>query len=542
MEIPNEKINDAIKKKVRYKYYMAKKVESKKAKMVGEPEEQRVSLVKRRRGKGFMSYGDQVVNVSKLKKDVVQRKTRSLTIIKETVVASRLEILKQKKQAAEGEGSSATHNKYYDSSNTNSEATLYSLSSDKIKESVNETDDADDSDMDLFDDDPHGDDDATCSSIDFIQTFLDKTPANELTNFMSHPVYTDAQTTSVEMFPDENAHHLSSPSATKMSYPIKIPTKLTPIQSKEAEAKGKKEYEEDQFQEGNKEDEYVRKHPYPEWFPKKSRLAKKTTTWFDLLLKSNIDQNKNHVLRPSTVAIAKKLKAIIQKDDLTIADLKGAGLERLKQQYQNDVELEYHVSQLKAVVSTEAKWNSDKNNVLKPRTFKRHMLRNTKPHPSFYNNNFYYLVCLSTKRRRFADKEYEFSYADLPRLSLNDVEDMYLLQVQYKLHHLLLEFVKDFNNALLLYIRRVMIQNRVKDIQLGVESQQQTLNLTTPIMFFEGIDQKITFTMSGTHKGFVYLNQHNIKSFMKLSEVKKFYDGTLIKIRENLVDMVKRTS
>ncbi|GKC63840.1 hypothetical protein Tco_1096438 [Tanacetum coccineum] len=31
--------------------------------------------------------------------------------------------------------------------------------------------------------------------------------------------------------------------------------------------------------------------------------------------------------------------------------------------------------------------------------------------------------------RRSDDKEYEFSYADLPRLNMNDVEDMYLLQV-----------------------------------------------------------------------------------------------------------------
>ncbi|GJS89043.1 hypothetical protein Tco_0771679 [Tanacetum coccineum] len=72
--------------------------------------------------------------------------------------------------------------------------------------------------------------------------------------------------------------------------------------------------------------------------------------------------------------------------------------------------------------------------------------------------------------RRFDDKEDEFIYADLPRLSLNDVEDMYLLQFQDKLHHLPLEFVKDFNNALLLFIRRVVIQQRVEDIQLGVES------------------------------------------------------------------------
>ncbi|GJT75422.1 hypothetical protein Tco_1042147 [Tanacetum coccineum] len=90
--------------------------------------------------------------------------------------------------------------------------------------------------------------------------------------------------------------------------------------------------------------------------------------------------------------------------------------------------------------------------------------------------------------RRSDDKEYEFSYADLPRLRVNDVEDMYLLQVQDKLHHLPLEFVKDFNNALLMFIRRTVIKNMVEDIQLGVESYQRTLNLTKPTMFFEGID------------------------------------------------------
>ncbi|GKE57520.1 hypothetical protein Tco_1496705, partial [Tanacetum coccineum] len=46
--------------------------------------EQRMSLVKSRRGKGFMCYGDQAVNVPK--KDIVPSKTRSLTIAEETVV------------------------------------------------------------------------------------------------------------------------------------------------------------------------------------------------------------------------------------------------------------------------------------------------------------------------------------------------------------------------------------------------------------------------------------------------------------------------
>ncbi|GJT83054.1 hypothetical protein Tco_1057396 [Tanacetum coccineum] len=95
--------------------------------------------------------------------------------------------------------------------------------------------------------------------------------------------------------------------------------------------------------------------------------------------------------------------------------------------------------------------------------------------------------------RRSDDKEYEFSYADLPRLN--------------------------FNNALLMFTRRTMIKNRLEDIQLGVKSYQRTLSLTKPTMFFEGIDQRIPFT---------------------LSEVKNFSDGILVKIQENLIDTVSK--
>ncbi|GJZ83676.1 hypothetical protein Tco_0808092 [Tanacetum coccineum] len=100
------------------------------------------------------------------------------------------------------EGSSATQNKYYSSTYIDSDATLYSSSSDKLEGSANETDDDDESDMDLSNDNPDGDDDyarygvfmhnkstttpnstylglmVTSSSLDFIQTLLDETPAN----------------------------------------------------------------------------------------------------------------------------------------------------------------------------------------------------------------------------------------------------------------------------------------------------------------------------------------------------------------------------
>ncbi|GJX44095.1 hypothetical protein Tco_0260771 [Tanacetum coccineum] len=296
--------------------------------------------------------------------------------------------------------------------------------------------------------------------------------------------------------------------------------------------------------------------PNARWFTKKSGLAdvaNRRTTWFDLLLKSYIDQIKDHIIGPSTIAIANKLKELNQKDELTIADLEGACLEKLKKQYKNDGELEYHVDQLKASMLTEAQWNSSKGDVSKPRSFERHMFKSTKPiqasttmvfttwsslarersmlhlSPStllqeinnmsldkvYFDKRIISFVRVDMKRKwgygflssiifgRSDKKEYEFSYADLPGLSLNDIEDMYLLK-------------------------------------LRVESYQRTLNLTKPKFHFDGIDEKIPYIVLRTKKGVMYLNQHNFRSLMKLDEVHKFYDGTLMKIRDNLIDMVNK--
>ncbi|GKC62662.1 hypothetical protein Tco_1095260 [Tanacetum coccineum] len=105
--------------------------------------------------------------------------------------------------------------------------------------SANKTDDADESDMDLSDDNPDGDNDddarygvfmhnkstatpnstyfsltVTSSSLDFIQTLLDETPTNELIDFMSHPVYTDTQTTLMVHNPEGNPNLTSYISGT----------------------------------------------------------------------------------------------------------------------------------------------------------------------------------------------------------------------------------------------------------------------------------------------------------------------------------------
>ncbi|GJW72087.1 hypothetical protein Tco_0129004 [Tanacetum coccineum] len=531
MEIPDAIINDPIKKKVRYKYYMTKKVESEEAEIVDKLEEQHVSLIKSGRGKDFMCYGDQVENVpNKLKKDVVPRKTRSLTIIKEVVI------------------------------DTTSDTTLYSSSSDKLEDCVSEIDDADESDMDLSDDNLQGDDDA-------------------------------------EMFPEENAHHISSLPAKKISYPTTTPQpRSLQAKAKKLMQKAKKNMRKINFKKAvtQKFREYDQKLDALTNFNVSEAFEKavhaKVLTEIKKLLPTHIpnaiakyvkshlntsildDPSNNYegenkkkrrkdVSEPSSRSSRRnRSPVVIVKDDTpalqpldqaNILIQKHSKPEWFPKKYTNDVELKYHVSQLKAAVLSEAQWNSDEGDVSKPRSFERHMSKSTKSHPCFYNNDYTYLVDLSTEEkyttfitkhyaaryykegiedriperwskevrhyhfealnvRRSDDKEYEFSYADLPRLSVNDVE----------------------------YI--TVIKNKVEDIHLRVESYQRTLNLTKPIMFFEGIDQRIPFTMTATHKGVVHLNQYNIKSLMKLCEVKKLCDGTLVKIQENLIDMLSK--
>ncbi|GJV89657.1 retrovirus-related pol polyprotein from transposon TNT 1-94 [Tanacetum coccineum] len=344
----------------------------------------------------------------------------------------------------------------------------------------------------------------TSSSIDFIQTLLDETPVNELTDFMSHTMYTDAQTTSVMHNPKGNPE-LTSYISGASEVPLGTHDALD---AQAIQSSFHKRSHDSQDPPNNREGENKKKRRKDV-----GELSSRSSR-----------QNRSH------------------KDELTITDFEGARLEQLKVQYNNDVELEYHVSQLKAAVLSEAQWNKEKYTTsitkhyaaryykegIKDRILERWSNEVRRYHLEALNGIHHWEenridffkarmsavtegnVFSDLRIKRSDDKEYEFSYADLPRLSVNDVEDI------------------------------TVIKNSVEDIQLGVESYQRTLNLTKPTMFFEGIDQRIPFTMTATHKGVVYLNQYNIKSLMKLSEVKKFSNGTLVKIQENLIDMLSK--
>nr|GEW92969.1 hypothetical protein [Tanacetum cinerariifolium] len=75
---------------------------------------------------------------------------------------------------------------------------------------------------------------------------------------------------------------------------------------------------------------------------------------------------------------------------------------------------------------------------------------------------------------------YKFKEGDFVDLHVIDIEDMLLLAVQHKLFHLTKNDIVDFIVALRVFTRSLIIKKRVEDLQLGVESYQKKLNITSP--------------------------------------------------------------
>ncbi|GKB94780.1 hypothetical protein Tco_0980917 [Tanacetum coccineum] len=82
--------------------------------------------------------------------------------------------------------------------------------------------------------------------------------------------------------------------------------------------------------------------------------------------------------------------------------------------------------------------------------------------------------------RRADYQEYKISEKDFRNLHPNDFEDLFLLNIQEKLNHLPKTDKTSLHTAVNMWIRNLVIRNRVGDLQLGIESYQTKINLERP--------------------------------------------------------------
>ncbi|GJS46170.1 hypothetical protein Tco_0596291 [Tanacetum coccineum] len=84
-----------------------------------------------------------------------------------------------------------------------------------------------------------------------------------------------------------------------------------------------------------------------------------------------------------------------------------------------------------------------------------------------------------------------------------------------------------------------LIQRRVEDLQLGVESYQKKLNLTKPDTYRSNLRRQDAYTPYSDPRGFIYENKDKKNRLMRIDELHKFSDGTLDDVRTVLNDRLK---
>nr|GEW36460.1 uncharacterized mitochondrial protein AtMg00810-like [Tanacetum cinerariifolium] len=141
--------------------------------------------------------------------------------------------------------------------------------------------------------------------------------------------------------------------------------------------------------------------------------------------------------------------------------------------------------------------------------------------------------------RRADNKLYRFKEGDFPRLRINDIEDMLLLVVQNWLTNLSGDDVSDFSIALRMFTRSLVIQKRVKDLQLRVESYQKKINVTKLETTKFGIRKRDPYTPYQDPQGFIYVDNNGRNRLMRSDELYKFSDRTLTGLRTLLDDITK---
>ncbi|GJS45699.1 hypothetical protein Tco_0595820 [Tanacetum coccineum] len=258
-------------------------------------------------------------------------------------------------------------------------------------------------------------------------------------------------------------------------------------------------------------------------------------------------------------------------DYLTQELLTGPTYDLMKGLCKSVAELEYHLEEVFKATNDQLDWNNLEGTPY-PHDLNRPLalILNARGHPvipfdHFINNDLEYLkggslshkYTTSITKKKAADygqikwikdriprsmwstddKLYKFREGDFKRLRRQDIEDMLLLLVQGKLTNLSLDERYALNASLIMYTRRIVIQERMEDLQLAVESYQKKINLSRPDSQRLDLRKMTPYTAYPDIQGIIYQDDMNRNRLMRTDELHKFSDGTLNHVRTALNDI-----
>ncbi|GJR48278.1 hypothetical protein Tco_1316381 [Tanacetum coccineum] len=211
-----------------------------------------------------------------------------------------------------------------------------------------------------------GDDDAAGFG-DYVMLLNDQ-PENELTDLLSGPVFTDAQITFVVANPEGNPEETFEDAADlQISSPPDPPNNHEVEKSRQRKRNAGKSSSKSSKKEKDLMDSTNDDIPADQSQDNVEELIHKTQNGFLMQVRS---RDEDSILRLSTFMVAKKIKELIKKDGLTIADLEE-----------------------------EANLSEVEDDLTKPRSLEKKMSKSGRPDNHFYNSDFYNLAYLSMEKR-----------------------------------------------------------------------------------------------------------------------------------------------
>ncbi|GKB27573.1 hypothetical protein Tco_0866974 [Tanacetum coccineum] len=164
-----------------------------------------------------------------------------------------------------------------------------------------------------------------------------------------------------------------------------------------------------------------------------------------------------------------------------------------------------------------------------------HRGRQVIPQDYFINNDLEYLKGGDLSRRYSTS----VTKTKVATYEIKWIEDLFrdIWTLVKKLSNLTIDERYVLNVALRMFTRRIVIQRRVEDLQLGVKSYQNKLNLTKPDSYRSDLRNRIAYTSYSDPQGVIYVDQYGRKRLMRADELHKFSDGTLNDVRTALHDI-----
>ncbi|GJV59094.1 hypothetical protein Tco_1465194 [Tanacetum coccineum] len=101
--------------------------------------------------------------------------------------------------------------------------------------------------------------------------------------------------------------------------------------------------------------------------------------------------------------------------------------------------------------------------------------------------------------------------------------------------------VSDFATTLRMFTRSMVIQKRHIELQLGIESYQNKINITKPETTRPNIRKRDPYTphIHTDPQGFIYVDNQGRNMLMRSDKLYKFRDGTLTRLQTSLEDITK---